>query len=101
MKNQPVNPNLKGFLDQLATMANDAGAEGVWLIRGAKNARLIYIPDAPVIEAAINKLSQALRDDPLSISFTTDIRLDIADAGVLVILRFPASDGEEPGIEAK
>lgn len=84
---QHTNPTL----DQLADLVNEAGAEGVFIIRGAKNASLIYEPEdyqwprIPGAEASTN----------LSLS------LDVADAGILVLIRFPVSDGGEAGIESK
>lgn len=79
---------LTAKLNQLAQLANEIGAEGVWLFRGATDAYLIYTPNEPVIV-----------NDPL-ISANLSIRFDIADTGVLVIMRLP-NDGGQPGIEHK
>jgi hypothetical protein len=72
-------------------MANHFGAEGIWLIRGARDARLVYTYGETV--------PIHVGDVPATSSL--GINLDLADAGVLVLIRFPASDGEEPGIESK
>jgi hypothetical protein len=87
-----VDPTLAEHLDELADIANEIGAEGVWLVRGVKNARLTYTsaeeikqPDIPGVQASAS----------LSLS------LDLADAGVLAVIRFPASDGREVGIESR
>lgn len=66
-------------LDQLAELANQAGAEGVWAVRGAKAPTLIYSTEHSV----------------------TPVILDVEEAGALVLIRFPAGDGGEEGIEAK
>lgn len=85
---------MKKQLDQLTILAAAAGAEGIWLIRGADNAAVKFNwPHAaeplylPVEGAKINT----------KFGFT----LDIADAELLVIMRFPAGDGGDPGVEAR
>jgi hypothetical protein len=97
--NQPIDPALGEYLQTLLAVAAEIGAAGCWVIRGATMAHLTYSPDAPVVEAAIEKLAEELRKGNFDISLNTDIRLDIEDAGVLVLIRFPASDGGESGIE--
>lgn len=69
-------------LKKLTDLVNAFGAEGIWLIRGAQNAALLYDAADPADPA----------NDPVA--------LDIADAGILLIARFP-SDGGEPGIETR
>jgi len=81
-----TNQELAEKLTSLTDLANQAGAEGVWLIRGATNARLTY--DADEIKP----------NDHVNASVS--INLALADVGVLVLMRFPA-DGGEPGIEAR
>lgn len=88
---QPNASRLTAQLEELARLANESGAQGVWLIRGAQAAQLTYIPvgnlqqpEIPGAEASLN----------------LSLALDIADAGVLVLMRFP-SDGKEPGIEVR
>lgn len=78
--------NLAEKLTELTDLANQVGAEGVWLVRGATNARLVYDADEIKPEKRI--------------SANVSINLALANAGVLVIIRFP-SDGGEPGIEAR
>jgi hypothetical protein len=84
--------SLAGRLQEISDLANQAGAEGIWLIRGAQDASLTYTP-GPAVE---------LPDLPAGVlgglNFT--LNLEIADTGVLVVMRFP-SDGKESGIEAK
>jgi hypothetical protein len=84
-----MTTELTAKLQQLADLANEIGAEGVWLLRGSKDAYLIYSPTDPPALA---------KDDPFPIIM--NIRFDIADTGVLVIMRFPTDDGE-PGIESR
>jgi len=92
--NQPkIDPKLHPRLNDLAEIAKRAGAEGIWLIRGATDAHLLYTPIGQPGSHGIPGL------DKVSTSLT--IRLDLADAGVLVVMRFPASDGGEPGIESR
>ena len=84
---------LAGHLQELTRIANEIGAQGIWLIRGATRARLIYEPAGEEIE---------LPDIPgAQVSGSLDININLADAGVLVVMRFPASDGGEPGIESR
>jgi hypothetical protein len=87
-----VDPALTEHLDELVALANEVGAEGIFLIRGAKNAGLEYDPaDQP-----------APPDIPgVNVTANIGIRFEIATAGVLVVIRFPASDGKEPGIESR
>jgi hypothetical protein len=67
----------------LVQVANLAGAEGIWFIRGAKSPYLIYTPDQ--------------QPKPLPIE---DTIVHIADTGVLVIIRLP-EDGGSHGIESR
>lgn len=80
---------LTARLEKLAEIANDAGAQGVWFIRGAQNAQLTYIPVGNIQQPEIPGAEASLN---------LSLALDIADAGVLVLMRFPA-DGGESGIE--
>lgn len=73
----------------LADLSKQAGAEGVWLIRGASNAHLVY--DISEVKPPNN-----LPDAHTNIS----INLEIADTGVLLIARL-RSDGGESGIESR
>lgn len=84
-------PTLTDRLEELAAQANNAGAQGVWLIRGAKDAQLTYGLEA---QAAAPKFAGVQS----VMNFT--LALNITDTGVLVIMRFP-SDGGESGIEVR
>lgn len=86
-------PTLTDRLEQLAAQANNAGAQGVWLIRGAQAAQLTYIPVGNIQQPDTLARGAAA-------SLNLSLALDIADAGVLVLMRFPA-DGGEPGIEVR
>lgn len=91
-QNIDIDPALTEHLDQLVELANEIGAEGIFLIRGAKNARLLY--DYQELEApAIPGIKNA--------STTLGIAFEVADAGVLAIIRFPSPDGKELGIESR
>lgn len=85
-----MNKPISNF-DQLAALANEMGAEGIWLIRGAKGARLTYIPVSGVEQPEISGIEA---------SINLEFNLEIADAGVLMIARFP-NDGGESGIEVR
>lgn len=74
------DPNLGQRLRRMAQLMNDAGAEGIWLIRGAHDASLLIV--APDEKNAMYP-----------------VLLDIEDANIILIVRFPASDGGEEGIE--
>ncbi|GIK42373.1 MAG: hypothetical protein BroJett011_62060 [Chloroflexota bacterium] len=83
-----MTAELTAKLQQLADLANEIGAEGVWLLRGTKDAHLIYTPaDSVVVNGTTIKVNMT-------------IRFDIADTGIIVLMRFP-SDGGEPGVESK
>lgn len=98
MSNQPVDPNLAENLEEIAEMANQAGAEGVWIIRGAKNASLLYDPPGPPRTPNIPgvKVKNVLN---IETGKRDGIQLDLADAGVIVVMRFPASTNQEPGVD--
>lgn len=83
MSTQQQNNNLSKQLDELTRLANQAGAEGLWIIRGATDAVLLYSLDDG--------------SDPAS----DPVVLDIADAELLILMRFSAGDGGEPGIESR
>lgn len=89
--NNSIPPN---GLDEIANLANNLGAEGVWIIRGANNARLIYEPENSPIRPP--NIPGVIASANLSLS------LDIADAGIIILIRFPFSDGHsERGIEVR
>lgn len=113
-ENQKIDPNLADFLWALTRLANIAGAEGVFLIRGAKTARLIYYLDPPencpycgsddttdlfdptedVIDRfKCQKCKQIFENPPVNFA--------IADAAILVVMRFLEDDGGESGIEMR
>jgi hypothetical protein len=96
---------LKTKLDQLAELANQAGAEGVWIIRGIKNAQLLYEPtteiEPPDLPGVKKGLSIIGAMPGVRVSTSLALALDLAYASVIVVMRFPASDGGEPGIESK
>jgi hypothetical protein len=89
------NSNLADRLQELAQLANEIGAQGIWLIRGAQDASLTYTP-GPTVELP------RLEGVPPGVvgGLNITLNLEIADTGVLVVMRFPA-DGDEPGIEVK
>jgi hypothetical protein len=65
-------------LADLVTLAEALGAHGIWLLRGIENPDLIYnLPGDSGLPAC----------------------LTIENCNMLLIARFPASDGGEPGIE--
>jgi len=82
MKNRngiDIDPALAGNLAEVCNILKEIGAEGVLIVRGAI---------AP------------------GLSFTlpgggAPAYLDIADAPVLLVARFPATDGGEPGVETR
>lgn len=77
---RPVDPALSEHLTELLDLANEAGAEGAWILRGIQEVMLLYQTDPD-------------QDHPLA--------LELADAGVYVLLRFPATDGGVEGIESR
>jgi hypothetical protein len=86
---------LAEHLDELTTIANEIGADGIWLVRGVKEATLTYTPTQGV----------AMPDIP-GVKVNLDLSLKLAEAssrgaGVLVVIRFPTSDGREVGIEKR
>lgn len=83
MPTKNVDSDLSEHLNKLTDLANKAGAEGIWLVRGAQNAVLLY--DAGDATDPAN--------DPIA--------LEIADASIIMVARFPQSDGREPGIESR
>ncbi len=85
-----LDATLADNLDELTTIANEIGAEGIWLVRGVKKAQLIYTPAQTVT-----------RPDIPGVSVNLELSLSLAEAGVLVIMRFPASDGREAGLEKR
>ena len=68
-------------LAQIAEMLKSLGAEGIWMVRGAQRARLKYF-----------------RDEPAPEFDTFWINLEPPMERILLI-RFPAGDGEREGIE--
>jgi hypothetical protein len=81
-------------LDDLIEAANQAGAEGAWIIRGSNKVKV--------------KTTWPKEERPKYQPGETDASigemgffLDLAPAGVVVVMRFPAGDGGEPGIESR
>jgi hypothetical protein len=58
-----VDPALADNLDELTAIANEIGAEGIWLVRGVKNAALTYTPTEDDKTAAAQRL-EALEGIP-------------------------------------
>jgi len=73
----PQDITLYDDIREIKSIAAEAGAEGTWTLRGAKAVQV----------------HMDMRDRRLS--------LDMADAGTILVIRFPATDGEEEGIEAE
>lgn len=76
-------------LNNLTELANELGAEGVWLVRNAKDAHFLF---------GLKDLEQ--RVNP-STTISTSMSLDLADSDLFVIIRFPAGDGGEAGLEVR
>jgi hypothetical protein len=72
-----TNERMVAKLNMLTRVAQSAGAEGIFLIRGAENASLKY-----ELPGDLAPLEMALANAPL-----------------LLVIRFPAGDGGEPGVE--
>jgi hypothetical protein len=87
-----VDPTLAEHLDELVDIANEIGAEGVWLVRGDKNARLTYTPEEEIKQPDVPGVQA---------SASLSLSLDLLEAGVLVVMRFPARDSREAGIEKR
>jgi len=79
---EPASPEarLSRNLDLIAAMANKAGAEGIFIIRGASE---------PI-------LGFTIADGPDHRS-----KMALAEADVLLVMRFPEGDGGQPGVEQK
>lgn len=66
-------------LDALTTHAKLLGAEGTWIVRGGKSARLTLA------------YLQQEQEQEIDLNFT--------DAELVIVMRFPRGDGEETGLE--
>lgn len=82
MTEQPHDPK-QPDLHELAKLANEMGAQGVWIVRGAKDFEFSYL--------AMHK-GELVMGPPVG--------MNIADAGAIVIMRFPIGDDEGEGIES-
>lgn len=98
-QHQPYDECLNANLDMLATMAGQIGAEGVWLVRGATGVELSYTPIAP--EEPAEEIDPPDPNLDISTFYAERVRLSVAPAGVYVLIRFPADDRGETGIESK
>ncbi len=76
-----IDPALTEHLDELLTMANEIGAAGAFILRGAQAAALAFSFTNP------DETEQNLVLEP--------------PHETIVLLRFPASDGQEAGIESR
>lgn len=81
-----IDPALSEHLDELAALAREIGAEGVTIIRKPGKAQLNLRFDERVEGNSIKIIDFAHPGKP---------------AGVLVVLRFPQSDGGGAGVEVK
>lgn len=81
MTNHPttLDTALAENLAEVCSILGEIGAEGIWIVRGAIAPGLSFT--LPGMEAPAY--------------------LDIADAGLLLVARFPATDGGEPGVETR
>ncbi|RPJ59031.1 MAG: hypothetical protein EHM12_07295 [Dehalococcoidia bacterium] len=85
-----IDAALAEHLDELSAIANEIGAEGIWLIHGVKKAQLIYTPAPGVV----------MPDMP-GVNINLDLNLSLTGAGVLVVMRFPAGAGRKAGLEKR
>lgn len=86
MTNQPTDPALSAHLAELAELAREIGAAEVMIIRRPGKAQLNLRFDERVGGNSIKIFDFAHPGNP---------------AGVLVVLRFSASDGGAAGVEVK
>jgi hypothetical protein len=86
MTNQQVDPALRAHLAELTELAREIGAVEVIVIRRPQVAELIIDLGGPYVETW-----QLAGDGPAG----------PLPAGVLVVLRFPQSDGGAAGVEVK
>jgi hypothetical protein len=84
------DPTLAENLVDLIELAKTIGAEGVYVLRGVTGAALQYTP-----AGEINALDDLGPNTTVNLSMT----LPLNDAGVLVVMRFPATDGRGLDIE--
>jgi NAD(P)H-dependent FMN reductase len=87
---QSFDPALAAHLAELAELAREIGAADVTIIRGAVAAFTTLVFNTPE--------RRVLFPGPVK---TIDLADDDSPAGVLVVLRFPVSDGGEAGVEIK
>lgn len=74
-----MNQEQKEQLDVAIDTLKDAGAEGIWIIRGVADATMIYRVSSP---------------DSQPVVFRVNPPCDM-----LILARFPSGDGRTPGIE--
>lgn len=99
-------------LERLTNLANKFDADGVFLVRGARQAELRYYQDPPEVcpYCGNNEFDDVFTPPEYEADVfrcqdcdrtweNTPIALAIADASLLIIMRFPLGDDGEPGIE--
>ena len=84
---QSFDPALRDHLDELTELAREIGAAAVTIIRQPAKAQLYLDWQKRIVDGNQVKI----------LDFASPRR----PAGLLVVLRFPASDGGETGVEVK
>jgi hypothetical protein len=84
----------KEQIKQIIDLANQAGAEGVWVLREAESANLLFR-----LKNGNNNFQHQINGGQVSLSVTMSLELGRAD--MFVIMRFPQGDDGKPGLEVK
>jgi hypothetical protein len=80
-------------VQHLVDLANGLGAQGIWLVRGGLDAQMRFTwPDVE---------PQKQSGQGLTITSGFGFTFGIADADLIIVMRFPVGDGGPKGVESR
>jgi hypothetical protein len=94
---QSVDPTLAKYLPRLINQVLQRGAESILVIRRPSRIALSFTQPADIFSVTAIDAQGQERDIPIALQFIN--HLNVADAGMVILIAFPASDGGQSGID--
>lgn len=91
----PANHN--GSVSAITRIARELGADSIFVIRGAQQARLEF--KLPVSADMARELARAHNVEIGTV--TVSPVLDLSDKPLMLVIQFSQADGGQPGLEAR
>lgn len=93
----PIDPALYEHLKELADLAREIGASSIMAIRHPLNAKLQF--ELPLDQEMSRRFEADLPNPEIQINLNLSTTIELTQAGLLLIIKFPTSDEREPPVE--